>query len=121
MEESYEVSYEGKTVGRIELKREGLYYRLSCRCRLQDEAIHRLYAGSEKLGVLIPENGALVLETRVAVKRLKPGVIFTLDESSEEYIPIHPGEPFSHLDKVRWGRLAFRDGLSVLLVNQYHG
>ena len=109
MEGKYEVTLAGQTVGNVELKREGLYYRISCRCRMFDGEIHRLYTDGEKLGVLVSENGDLVLETKVAARRLKPGCMFSLDENRGEFIPIRPGESFGHLDKVHCGRLAFRD------------
>jgi hypothetical protein len=75
-----------------------------------DTEIHRLYAEGEKIGVLIPERGELILRTKVAAKRLKEGCIFSLDGKTENFIPIRPGEAFGHLDKLRSGRLAFRDG-----------
>ena len=115
MEGQYEVFHRGQAVGAVELIRDGLYCRLSCRCRVRDGVIHRLYADGEKLGVLIPEEGELVLETRVAAKRLKEGCAFSLDESREKFIPIRTGEIFLHLDKVRQGRLSFRDGEPVLI------
>jgi hypothetical protein len=99
-----------------ELKREGLYCFLSCRCRLCDGEIHRLYADNEKIGVLIPENGTLVLHAKIAAKRLKPGCAFTLGECRGSFFPIRPGEVFEQLDKVRMGHLAFRDGEPGLLV-----
>ena len=97
-------------MGIAEVKREGLYCRLSCRCRMVDSQVHRLYADGEKIGVLVPQNGELTLDTRVAAKRLKPGCEFTLEERKGEFIPIRPGEAFSHLDKLRMGKLSFRDG-----------
>lgn len=110
MQGKYEVTYEGQAVGTVELTREGLYYRVYCRCRVPDNAIHRLYAGGEKIGVLMPDRGELVLDTKVAAKRLMDGSAFSLDESRLEFIPIRPGEPFSHLDKIREAKLLFRDG-----------
>ena len=96
--------------GTVEVRREGLYCRLHCRCKSFDGGIHRLYADDRKLGVLIPDRGELVLETKVAAKRLQEGCVFTLDGSRENFIPIHPGEAFSHLDKVHRAKFVFRDG-----------
>ena len=110
MQKFYDVTSEGQTVGKVELEREGLYLRLRCRCRVQDNAIHRLYADGEKIGVLIPENGDLVLETKVAAKRLKKESTFSLEEKGRNFIPIHPGEAFGHLGKLRLAKLAFREG-----------
>jgi hypothetical protein len=117
LEGNYDVTLVGEVVGRVNLRREGLYYRVSCRCRVEDDKVHRLYAAGEKLGVLIPEHGELTLETRVAAKRLKTGCEFTLNQKSGEFIPIRPGEPFDHLDKLRKGRFAFRDGEPGMFLN----
>ena len=110
----YPVTLGGQTVGTVELRGEGLYCRIFCRCRMVDQQIHRLYADEARIGVLIPENGELVLETRVAARKLNSGCVFSLDGTGEEWIPIRPGEAFLHLDKLRYGTLAFREGKPVL-------
>ena len=110
MDGTYEVIQGGQAVGTVELRREGLYYHLSCRCRMVDSQVHRLYGDGEKIGVLLPEKGELTLETRVAAKRLKPGCRFSLEERNGLFIPIRPGEAFARLDKLRLGKLAFREG-----------
>lgn len=116
MEGIFDVTKEGQAVGTVQVTKEGLYYRLFCRCRVADGEIHRLYAGSEKLGVLIPEKRELTLRTKVAAKRLMPGCTFTIGENSGCFYPIRPGEAFDHLDKLRTGRLGWRDGRAGLLV-----
>ena len=116
MQGKHKVIYEGRAVGTVELIRQGLYYLVHCVCTVADGEIHRLYAEDEKLGVLIPEGDSLVLKTRVAAKRLKEGCTFSLDENAVEYIPIRKGEPFPRLEKVREGKLIFRDGEPCLLV-----
>lgn len=116
MEGKFDVTMDGQTVGCVEVKREGLYCRLSCRCRMVGQEIQRLYAGEEKIGVLIPDNGTLVLNAKVSAKRLKPGCAFTLGESRGNFYPIRPGEAFSHLDKLRSGRLGLSDGIYGLSI-----
>ena len=115
MEGIFDVTRDGQAVGTVQVKREGLYYYISCRCRVADGEIHRLYAGGEGIGVLIPEKGELILTTKVAAKRLKDGCAFSLDGNPRNFIPIRPGEPFEHLDKLRAGRLAWRDGRAGLV------
>ncbi len=117
MEGIFDVNLAGEAVGTVKIKREGLYLRLRCRCRAPGREIRRLYADGEKLGVLIPEDGELVLKTKVAAKRLKPGCAFTLDENIGTFIPIRPGEPFAQLEQVRTGRLAFREGKPGLMID----
>ena len=110
MEGIFDVTQGGQVAGTVEVKREGLYCRILCRCRGDDGKIHRLYAENEKIGVLVPDRGGLILETKVAAKRLKEGCAFTLDEKQPNFIPIRPGEAFAHLEKVRSAKLAFRHG-----------
>ena len=110
MKKFYDVTSEGQTVGKVELEREGLYCHLRCRCVAYDNVIRRLYADGEKIGVLIRDGGALVLDTRVAAKRLKEGCTFSLEEKARNFIPIHPGEAFGYLGKLRLSKLAFREG-----------
>ena len=115
MDEKFEVTHGGRTVGTVKLRREGLYCRILCRCGLMDGEIYRLYADGEKLGVLVPSGGELVLETKVAAKRLKPGCGFSLDGRQASFFPIRPGEAFPQLCLVREGKLIFRDGEPGLL------
>ena len=113
-----DVTWNGKTVGTVECVREGLYCRILCQCSLPGQEIRRLYAGNEKIGVLVPRNGQWVLETRIPTKRIRKGSTFTLDEPEENFYPIRPGEEFAHLDKLRKGNLGFvegRMGIAVLL------
>ena len=115
LEGIYQVTYNGQTVGTAQVRKEGLYFRISCRCRVRDDAIHRLYADGEKIGVLMPDRGGLVLETRIPAKRLKKGCAFSLDQTGGEFIPIRAGEAFPHLDRLRKGKLTYRAGEPGLL------
>ena len=116
MEGTYAVTYRGQTVGTVDVTREGLYRRIRARCRVSGSEIHRLYADGEKLGVLIPDRGGLMLETRIPAKRWKNVPVFTLDANKGEFIPIRMEEKFSRLYQVRGGRLAFRGGEPGLLL-----
>lgn len=116
MEGKFDVTHDGQSVGSVEVKQEGLYCHIICRCRMVGQEIQRLYAGGEKIGVLIPENGALVLNAKVVAKRLKSGCAFTLGECRGNFFPIRPMETFEYLDKLRSGRLGFRDGIYGLIL-----
>lgn len=110
MDGRYDVTWNGQTVGTVEVKQEGLYCRITCRCRMVDTQIHRLYADGENIGVLAPKNGELMLEAKVAAKRMKSGCTFSLDEKQGNFIPIRPGEKFPCLDKLRHGGLIISNG-----------
>ena len=115
MTEVFDVTHGGQVIGNVKMHREGLYCRVSCRCRRFDDEIHRLYANREKIGVLIPEGEELTLITMVAAKRLKDGCIFSLEENRGDFIPIRPGEAFAYLDKLRSGHLGFRGEILGLI------
>ena len=77
MENCYEV-YEGTScVGKVQLLRQGLYYRLICRCSIQSDSIYRLYIHKsgvqENLGVLIPDEDGISLDRNIPVKRIGDG------------------------------------------------
>ncbi len=103
-----EVTYLGQPVGSVEVKREGLYCRILCRCENCGEML-RLYAGEEKLGLMMPCGGVLELQTRVAAKRIVEGCTFTL-RGQEDFIPIQAGEPFVHLRQIKASKLTIRNG-----------
>lgn len=111
MDGKFDVTLHGQKIGTVEVKQEGLYCRLSCRCRIVEGEIHRLWAGGEKIGVLIPEKGMLALDTKVTAKRLQNNCRFTLGEYRGNFYPICPGAPFVYLHKLRSGRLEVRDGI----------
>lgn len=114
LEENYQVFYKGNSVGMVQVSREGLYSRLICKCRVSDSEIHRLYADEEKIGVLMPERGGLELDTKLPARRLKPGVLFSLDKNSVDFIPIIDGVCFQYLHRLRTAKLSFRDGVPGL-------
>lgn len=66
----YTVFDRDAAVGSASAERQGLYWRIKAECRMETERIVRLYAhdGKEsvRLGVLMPEDGALRLERRLA-------------------------------------------------------
>ena len=108
---------DGQVAGAAEVRKEGLYFRIFCRCRMTDREVHRLYTHGKNLGVLIPDRGELVLETKVAAKRFRSPWAFTMDEKEACFVPIRPGEAFPYLDKIRGGKLVFRDGEMGMLLD----
>ncbi len=103
-----EVTYLGQAVGTVEVKQEGLYLHILCRCAPCGEML-RLYAGEEKLGLMMPSQGRLTLETKVPAKRIAKGCAFTL-RGREKIIPIQAGRPFAHLQKLKTAKLVIQNG-----------
>ena len=77
MDGSYEVFWSGRAVGRAEAAREGLYYRITCRCRLPGREMLRLWMdcgeGEVDLGLCVPMGGEFGTEKRIPAKRCGPG------------------------------------------------
>lgn len=115
MEAVYEVYLGSKAVGRVEVRREGLYYRFRCRCNLPEESVCRISVTcgdrQASLGVLVPEGGGFALTTRLPVKQLGEGEmrfqILPRHESVRgKFVPISPEEPFAYLARLKEAFLA---------------
>ena len=127
MEGNYPMYFGSRTIGRADVKREGLYYRFYCRCRLTGDVIFRvLVRCSDKerdLGILIPADGGFSLNTRLPVKHFPEGkpefsVIPHGGQMPESFIPIRPEEPFAYIEKLKHAYLATREGQMGALIRK---
>ena len=77
MEGTYGVYFGTNLAGKVQVRRQGLYYRFACRCRLTGEVVCRLRVTCggrrENLGVVVPVDGGFGLETSLPVKCLGEG------------------------------------------------
>lgn len=114
-----ELTLSGKTVGKVQVLRQGLYYAFHCRCRISGETAVRLLARcgerQEDLGVLVPMEGGFGLDTRRPVKHLGEGEIQFLLASKHDppqtyFAPISPEEPFAYLQRLKDAYLETRNG-----------
>ena len=119
MEEVYEVLLGNRTVGKVQLQRNGLYCRVICRCAVEGREIRRLYGvwpdRRECFGVLVPEGDGFVLDKRIPVKRLGEGTgTFTLSSAPAKpagtFVPICPEEPFRYIDQLQHSFLESEHG-----------
>ena len=127
MGNSYAVTFRGKHAGKVQVRRQGLYYHFSCRCRLNGDGIYRLVVtcGSkrENLGILIPEDGDFALETKQPVKRIGEGTMDFLlipkrEERAQSFVPIAPEEPFAYISRLKHSFLCVRNGQTGVLINE---
>ena len=124
MDGTYPVTYLAETVGSVSLCRKGLYYELSCCCRVNGKKMLRLVmngAGqTEDFGLLIPQNGRLELTKRIPAKRLGAGeMIFVLqcrEDLHQTYYTVDPAQPVSFLHRLEECRLAVRNGKAGILL-----
>lgn len=128
MDGIYDVCFGDKTVGRVQMKKEGLYYRFLCRCKLSGDVVCRLAVScgdhQESLGVLVPVGDGFGLETKLPAKRLgqgKPGfcVLPNRNDIPGKFVPIYPEEPFAYIAKLKEAFLERKNGqLGVILKEQ---
>ena len=117
-------------VGTAEAVRQGLYYRITCRCVLTGEVMYQVTArgesGEENLGLLVPEGEAFCLTTRVPAKRL-PGQTLSFravprgTERKTFFAPIYPEEPFAYISRLKEAFLERRGGQVGVRIPQETG
>ena len=118
MEGYHEVFLGDRPVGKLQIIKQGLYYRLICRCRIPEDGIYRLFVvtgkGRENLGVVVPEDGGFVLDRKIPVRQLADCTGFLLSARSGEddgkFVPIYPEEPFSYLAHLESAFLGVQNG-----------
>lgn len=94
MEEKYEVFFDADSVGKAEVVKQGLYYTVSCRCRIHSPEMCRLVLrwsdGWENLGIMMPERDGFRLDKKVAAKRIGAGpylfCVFRLSQDPDEIL-----------------------------------
>lgn len=121
----YDILLGAESIGKAQVEKEGLYYRISCRCRLSGEVPYKVHAACagkcEDLGLLVPQNGAFALTTRLPIKRLGEGqlefkAVPRHPKYEGEFIPISVEEPFSYLSRLENAYMQIRDGkIGVIL------
>lgn len=124
----YEVFFGTRRAGKVQVQRQGLYYCFHCRCQLTGDVVCRLYVscGAERinLGVVVPVDGGFGLDTRLPVKRFREGEpSFSLapkhEESSGQFVPIVPEEPFAYIERLKTSFLVRKYGqMGIMLENQ---
>lgn len=116
---SFDIRLGDRTVGRAVVEKQGLYYRFSCRCRLNGEQMRRLMVccdgKKEDLGILIPMDGQFGIEKKIPCKRFGDGMPEFRIQSKEEkregvFIPVYPEEPFAYIRRLEKAYLAHQEG-----------
>ena len=119
MDGTYEIKLGGESVGQAVVRREGHYYRFSCRCDLSGEVIYRITVTcggkSESLGIPVPKDGQFHLDTKLAASRLGEGepkfaAVPRRPDLGGMFVPISPEEPFRYLHRLENAFLARKDG-----------
>jgi len=111
--------------GKVQVLRQGLYYRFICRCRLGGDILCRLQVScggkQEDLGIVVPVEDGFGLDRRIPAKRLGTGVPeFRLCTQkvpvTGNFVPICPEEPFAYISRLKSAYLVQRDGQAGILI-----
>lgn len=130
MVKSYDVFWDGQAVGTAAFEKEGLYWKIHCRCDLPDGVPYciTLKAGEQiDMGLLVQEEDGLCLTKRIAMKRIgdaQPSfVVMRRDKKTQtQFKAIEPNEPFDYLENLKESRLEEQDGkLGIMLSKEDPG
>lgn len=122
---NYEIKQGGQTVGQAEVTRQGLYYRIICRCSLSGAVICKVVAvwkdRREDLGVLVPDGTKFVLSFRMPVKRAGEGqpefqLLPKHVSMDDNFVPVRAEEPFAYLSRLENAYLAASHGQVGLII-----
>ena len=124
----YEVFFGNQPAGRVQVTRQGLYYRFVCLCKLTGDVVCRLYVSCggqrEILGVVVPTGEGFGLDTRQSVKRFRAGepslsLVPKNEMASGQFAPIVPEEPFAYIERLKTSFLVKKYGQMGSLLENY--
>ena len=123
MDGTYDVIGGGQAVGSAIITRQGLYYHVSCRCRISGEIMFRLImemgGTSRDLGILVPMDGQFGINTKVNMKshsKEKPSFYLKAKREAADDILVRicPEEPFGYLSKLNSAYLVRKNGTMMV-------
>lgn len=127
MEGNYEVFFGKDKAGKVQVLRQGLYYRFICRCRLTGDVVCRLTVKcgdkQENLGVVVPMGDGFGLDKKIPVKHIGEGEMeFFLaprhDQVMGKFVPIYPEEPFAYIERLKDAFLARQNGQAGAVIRE---
>ncbi len=117
----FDVLLGGQSVGQAQVEKQGMYYRIHCRCRLSGEVAYKVQMegkdNTHDLGLLVPENGAFCLTTRIPIKQAGDGQLrFTAIPRGvklpKNFVAIRADEPFAYLANLENAYLSRQNGVT---------
>lgn len=110
MEGNYAVTFGQATVGKVQVQKQGLYYRFICRCQISGDVVCRLAVRcggkQESLGIVVPVGDGFGLDTKIPAKRLGEGepeflLVPRHELAMGTFVPICPEEPFAYIARLK--------------------
>lgn len=127
LQEEYWIGSKQKPQGKVLVQRQGLYYRICCRCKITDSSRYKLVASCAEntvdLGLCVPTEGEFGVDTKIPIKRLGEGKLtFCLVPKNKipqgKFVPIFPDKPFPYIQKLKSAHLATQDGQIGILLTE---
>ncbi len=127
MEGNYPVFFGHENVGKVQVLRQGLYYRFICGCHMTGDVVCRLTVvcgdKRENLGVVVPTGDGFGLDKKLPVKRIGEGEMsFFLaprhDQVPGKFVPIYPEEPFAYIARLKDAFLAHQNGQAGVVIQE---
>ena len=122
-----EIYFGVNCVGWASLEKEGLYYRISCKCNMTEKSIFRVIMASANgrypIGVLLPAAPGFALSARIPVKKVDLNTLHFMVEplDSDEgciRIPISADLELPWLQQLENARLHYHNGSKILVIKQ---
>lgn len=126
MKQAYDVNLGNQVVGKAEVDRQGLYYRISSRCQLTGAVIYRLVAFQEekevKLGIFVPDGDAFSMVTTIPVKYIGEGelhfkIVPKHQPVQERFVPLTAEEPFTYISQLENAHLQRQGDVVGIVLN----
>ena len=118
----FEILCNGDQIGYANVTREGLYFKIECKCKFTSNEIYRIYVSDSiteiMLGVCVPEGDTYVLKTRIPIKKLKgSSFLFEARCISRKMVLRHSGTVFPYLDRLETARLEIVNGQKSIIID----
>ena len=124
---TYDICLGSTVVGQATVEKQGLYYRISCRCDMAGDTMRRIHVicggKQENLGICVPMGSSFGLEKRIPCKHLGEGIpeffLTPRDPATQgKFVPVYPEEPFAYMSKLKGAFLEIRDGQMGIVVQE---
>ena len=120
----FPVYYGEKECGSAILEKQGLYYRILCKCKIPVCRPCRIQLSADgktiNLGTCIKEGNTYLLDTKIPIKYLHgKNICFTMDSNTlkdhKTFFPVNDNVPIPHVDKLEKARLV-RKGETIGII-----
>lgn len=115
----YPIYYDEKECGNAIVDKQGLYYRIICKCKIPTNAPCKITVQigerNINLGTCIKAGNIYTVDTKIpckylASKNLKFNILSPKKECCQGFVPVGENVPFPHLNKLNKARMCHRNG-----------